>query len=59
MPPWVAMVAPMVFALYNAAVAKRLIGTAVERVREGIDNSGAPPANPGPGGLFGSLFGGR
>nr|USU32872.1 glycoside hydrolase family protein [Methylobacterium sp. OTU13CASTA1] len=58
MPPWVAMVAPMAFALYNAAVAKGLVGTAVERVREGIDNSGAPPA-AGPGGLFGSLFGGR
>lgn len=45
MPPWVAVLAPAAFALYNALVAKGLIGASVERVREGIDNSGLPPAN--------------
>lgn len=58
LPPWVALVAPFLIALYSALVSKGLIRTEVERTREGIINSGAPPAN-GPGGLFGPLFGGR
>jgi len=63
LPPWVAAVAPFLFTFlplaYTTLAGSGLVSTSVERVREGIDNSGAPPANPGPGGLFGSLFGGR
>lgn len=58
LPPWVALVAPFLIALYSALVSKGLIRTEVERTREGIINSGAPPANA-PGGIFGPLFGGR
>lgn len=63
LPPWVAAMAPFLFTFlplaYTALAGSGLVTTSVERVREGIDNSGSPPANPGPGGLFGSLFGGR
>lgn len=62
LPPWVAAMAPFLFTFlplaYTALAGSGLVSTSVERVREGIDNSGSPPANPGPGGLFGSLFGG-
>ena len=42
LPPWAALVAPAAVSLYSALAAKGLVGSAVERVREGIDNSGMP-----------------
>lgn len=44
LPPWVMIALVIVFNLYNALKATGLIGSAVERVREGIDNTGAPSA---------------
>jgi len=51
LPPWAAMLAPAAFALYNAMVAKGLVGASVERVREGIDNNGLPPLSQPAGNL--------
>lgn len=57
-PPWVTMTVPAVLALYNAAVAKGIIGSQVEGVREGIINSARTPTSEiGLGGIFGGLFG--
>lgn len=62
LPPWVAAMAPFLFTFlplaYTALAGNGLVGSSVERFREGIDNTGLPPtAERGPGGLFGSLFG--
>lgn len=63
LPPWAAAMAPFLFTFlplaYTTLAGSGLVSTSVERVREGIDNSGSPPAQSGPGGLFGSLFGVR
>ena len=60
LPPWVAAVAPYLITFlplaYNALAGAGIVGTEVERTREGIVNSPAPPAK-GPGGIFGQLFG--
>jgi hypothetical protein len=42
LPPWAMLGAVIVFNVYNAAKATGLIGASVQRVREGIDNTGAP-----------------
>lgn len=55
LPPWVLPVVIVVLNLYNTAKAQGLISSAVERVREGIDNPG--PITNRPGGIFGQLFG--
>lgn len=55
LPPWVLPVVIVALNLYNTAKAQGLITSAVERVREGIDNPGRPEGRPG--GIFGSLFG--
>lgn len=57
LPPWVLPVVIVALNLYNTAKAQGLISSAVERVREGIDNPG--PTTDRPGGIFGQLFGGR
>jgi peptidoglycan hydrolase-like protein with peptidoglycan-binding domain len=44
LPPWALPAIIVVFNLYNAAKATGLIGTAVDRVQQGIDNTGAPAA---------------
>lgn len=64
LPPWAQAAAPFLFTFlplaYTALAGSRLVGTTVERFREGIDNTGlSPAAERGPGGLFGSLFGAR
>ena len=41
LPPWALPVVVVAFNLYTAAKASGLIGVAVERVRQGIDNTGA------------------
>lgn len=43
LPPWVGLILPFFVALYSAAASKGLIGNEVETVREGINNTGAPP----------------
>lgn len=55
LPPWVLPVVIVALNLYNTAKAQGLISSAVERVREGIDNPG--PTTNRPGGIFGQLFG--
>lgn len=55
LPPWVLPVVIVGLNLYNTAKAQGLISSAVERVREGIDNPG--PTTNRPGGIFGQLFG--
>lgn len=42
LPPWAMIGVVIAFNLYNAAKATGLIGASVQRVREGIDNTGAP-----------------
>ena len=56
LPPWAALVAPAVVSLYSALAAKGLVGSAVERVREGIDNSGMPATSDTPPGWPFNLF---
>ncbi len=48
LPPWALPVVVVAFNLYyTAAKASGLIGVAVERVRSGIDNTGAAQDEPG------------
>lgn len=42
LPPWAMIALVVVFNLYNALKASGLIGSAVARVQQGIDNTGAP-----------------
>lgn len=42
LPPWALVGVVILFNIYNAAKATGLIGASVQRVREGIDNTGAP-----------------
>ena len=56
LPPWAALVAPAAVSLYTALAAKGLVGSSVERVREGIDNSGMPATSDNPPGWPFNLF---
>lgn len=47
LPPWALPVLVVGFNLYSAAKSTGLIGSAVERVQQGIDNTGAPAAPGG------------
>lgn len=47
LPPWAMLCLVVAFNLYTGLKASGLIGTAVERVRQGIDNTGAAQDGPG------------
>jgi peptidoglycan hydrolase-like protein with peptidoglycan-binding domain len=47
LPPWALPVAVVAFNVYTAAKSTGLIGSAVERVRQGIDNTGGAQDAPG------------
>lgn len=58
LPPWAPPLAIIAFNVYNVAKSQGLIGQAVARVRQGIDNTGLPAAPAsGSASPFGGLFG--
>lgn len=58
LPPWAPPLAIIAFNVYNVAKSQGLIGQAVARVRQGIDNTGLPAAPAtGSASPFGGIFG--
>lgn len=57
LPPWAPPLAIIAFNIYNVAKSQGLIGQAVARVRQGIDNTGLPASTTATTSPLGGLFG--